>query len=372
MTLIFVYLAFSKKLMLSKGKSLILISSLVLYALYSIGTIYTPYLDSALIDLRIKSALFFIPLLFLFDGKNKSLWPGNKNVSRFFVAGISIYLIYCIIRSFYFYLKTKDFSVFFYEEFTPFEQHAYVALITDIAIAILFFYKEFFKNTYVRVVLYAVLLSSLFFLSSRGGILALFLLLGIYFVYQVFIGKKRALAFKSIGIILFFTIIFSWSSPVVRSGLMRLYQNPKVFSEGKKEDSGEPRLLIWEISWSLYKEKPVLGYGTGSVSEILTKVYAKNDYEEYATKRWNAHNQYLQTVLSIGAIGGIVLLFSLLLPFFISIRKRESLVFSALFLFMINLFTESMLERQTGVCLFVIVLAIAFHNLEGNKSKQIE
>ena len=77
-----------------------------------------------------------------------------------------------------------------------------------------------------------------------------------------------------------------------------------------------------------------------------------------AEKGLNSHNQYLGDVLSIGVQGCVVLILMLLLP---ALSVRQGSIpgtLPVIALLSMSMFTESVLERQTGVALVALMLTL--------------
>jgi len=74
----------------------------------------------------------------------------------------------------------------------------------------------------------------------------------------------------------------------------------------------------------------------------------------------NAHNQYLQTMITLGIIGLIVLLLNLILPALYSMEQKHYLYLVFLILIGFNLLFESMLETQAGVVFYAFFNAYLF------------
>jgi hypothetical protein len=88
-----------------------------------------------------------------------------------------------------------------------------------------------------------------------------------------------------------------------------------------------------------------------------------NKYRYFAKKKYNFHNQYLQTFATVGFFGLIILIYLLSHLVVISIIKQDYIVLAFLFLIVMSFFTESMLERQAGVVFFTffyLLLAMRF------------
>ena len=74
----------------------------------------------------------------------------------------------------------------------------------------------------------------------------------------------------------------------------------------------------------------------------------------------NAHNQYLQTFITLGIGGVIGLLVMLLYPLSHAISNRNLLYAGFIFIFILNIFVESMLETQAGNLFFAFFNALLY------------
>jgi O-antigen ligase len=100
---------------------------------------------------------------------------------------------------------------------------------------------------------------------------------------------------------------------------------------------------------------PILGTGAGDCGDELRKTYQKNNFEIALKANYNPHNQFLQTLLTLGPIG----LFFLLGIFGFMLRRadrnQDFPLFLLVIVFAFSMITESMLERQSGIFLFTVL-----------------
>ena len=123
-------------------------------------------------------------------------------------------------------------------------------------------------------------------------------------------------------------------------------------SNSKTTESSASRILIWKSSLELIMNKPIIGYGSGDVKDLLIYKYLQNGYFGIAEKKLNAHNQFLQTQLASGIFGLLMLLF-IFIQFLKNSLKNKNWMFTFItIIFFINYLFESMLETQMGVLLF--------------------
>ena len=196
---------------------------------------------------------------------------------------------------------------------------------------------------------------------SKAGMLCMaivFLCVLVYSLRNFRISKKILLA---IGIVGVFGFWFLWTYTLlpyrlisVKSAMenVQLKNNPSV-------ESNAARILSWNASLILIKEKGPLGCGTGDYSEDLVRKNKSLGNTGIAEAELNSHNQFLNTTLQLGWIGMLILG----MIFFSAWRNIRYHFFDVLLLltYFIHFLFESYLETQAGVVLFAVFLAVFFH-----------
>ena len=132
----------------------------------------------------------------------------------------------------------------------------------------------------------------------------------------------------------------------------------------------DARIGILKSSLNAMKQSPVTGQGAGDYEEALTAQYEK-DEQTFAGKEFNAHNQYIETLLAVGIAGLLILTAWLLLPLLCAIGRKKAFWPVAFFsgIVMFNLLFESMLERQMGLLFigFFSSLMVLITSMDKNK-----
>ncbi len=115
----------------------------------------------------------------------------------------------------------------------------------------------------------------------------------------------------------------------------------------------DPRGQIWESSFKVLRQMPPWGYGIANdVQDVLMPVYIAKKYETPMKIKANAHNQYLQTLLATGYLGLLLLLTALLIPLYLSWRRKMYLYTLFLLLLAIPMLTETILEAAHGIMFY--------------------
>lgn len=116
-------------------------------------------------------------------------------------------------------------------------------------------------------------------------------------------------------------------------------------------NGNETRLIMWIVSVELIKEYP-FGAGTGSLDIIIKDKLQSYGLNDFASKNYNPHNQFLQTTLEIGFLGLFLLIAIFYLGISFAMQYRSKLLFVLVFAFLINSFFESMFQRQSGIIFY--------------------
>lgn len=193
-------------------------------------------------------------------------------------------------------------------------------------------------------------------LSSRMELLVLLFIsfLGIgYFEGKRM--KKWGIAIFKMLVLMSFTIFILGVFPVNKARYKEMVDIEKDYTQ-TKWGGRSIRIQKWKNALELIAQQPILGTGVGDMQEELQKVYLKNNFEVAYRLRYNPHNQYLQTWLSTGLVGLILIAGILLLSLFYAIDSKNALYVALVLLLAISMITESMLERQKGLVFFSFFL----------------
>jgi O-antigen ligase len=195
-------------------------------------------------------------------------------------------------------------------------------------------------------------------LSSKGGLIALATVIFVsvmYFFYKKGSLRNSIIVLSALAV---FFLIVVFSSGYAK---VRLKEAFKIYGLSKQElfanhrestESTAVRLMIWHTAAQIISDNPV-GVGTGDGQYALMKKYEESGMTGAHALKLNCHNQFYETTLAIGIHGLIVLIIFLLYILVTAIRKRNFLLLWVAVIVIINLFFESMFERQSGVIFFV-------------------
>jgi O-antigen ligase len=339
----------------------------VLYFLLYI--IYFLFGDHIWVNVEDKLMFLVIPLFGLPIFISEYLKFNIRKLLLIFISGLLVICIYqfsrATIESFSYsegtlkfnYLISAGESRFIWDRLSNFEHPSYLAIKVLWAIVLLLF-----SNCILRIkpllssVLVIIFSVFIFFLAAKAEILILLILL-ICFLLSWF--KSRTSWVMLLILIPLILVIF------VRIAEHNIRIEQKIDQiEGKKAAGKidwkefDHRTRSWFCSLELIKESPFLGVGLNA-RDILAEEYRSKGYNIEADARLNSHNQYLETQLTLGIPGTIILFWMLITPLLLLNRKwNPSLAVPFLIIVTVSMVFESILVRQWGIMFFVLFYCI--------------
>ncbi|MCD4771849.1 MAG: O-antigen ligase family protein [Bacteroidales bacterium] len=359
---------------------LYLLSFALLYVLYLIGILYSSNVKYAVFDLEVKLSLIIFPIIF--STINKQVFTKNnfEKILVAFIIGCFIGTAVSLVDAYIIFCDNHQFSEFYYSKLSFFHHPSYFAMYLNFAIAIIIsillkkrFTKQNRKSTFLLMLLIIYFSLFVIMLSSKAGILGLFILFFIT-VAHVIIVEKQLVAGLFLVVIIFG--LFYASFNIFPCSLYRIVAAKQVVEniekiENDDSDGSASRILIWQNSVEIINENFLIGVGTGDVKDCLVDKYKENNIKKALIARSNAHNQYLQTFVTLGIIGFLILSLSLVLPAYYTFRHKHFLYLLFLIIFSINLLVESMLETQAGVVFYAFFNSFLFF-MSINESRSLE
>lgn len=347
-----------------KGNNLyIFIFIAVYYLIHFISLIYTDNLKSGIISMERLTSLAAITFLVF----SSNVINSRKSFSLIFHA----FMAGCMIASLYvlFEVFTGQASIIKKFQFFNIYHHTYFSLYLNLAIVLALYYSKkqnrsalFHPVVYLLAVFFWLFM--IFMLLSRAGILSSVIILLGWLGYELF--SKSKLTYIHVSIISVFVIVLFVISFAQHKRLSLTWKQLSKISLQEKtyRDSYYlVRLRLWDATCQVIKRNMLLGVGNGDVKQEIAQEFKNNEALSAPRKRkYNAHNQYLETFAATGILGILSLLGIFISGFIKGIRQRNHLFLAFLFLTGFNFLFESMLNRLMGIlffsfffCLFVIM-----------------
>lgn len=294
---------------------------------------------------------------------------------------------FLIIAALFRYNQTDNSSEFFYHRLVLPLHHNAVYLSAYIGILLLWLvYSSAFSkfSVQVRFFLIVVLYSFLILLSSKTIIAAVTLVIFYEAARKSFTSRNKRKYYYSISILLLLMagLLFTKNPLSIR---FKELQNTDI-SVLKKEqfatdmyfNAVQFRLIAWKFSLQLVNEKgsPITGVGAGNAQPLLNEKYkqaqmyvGESEKEPGGYLNFNAHNQFIQTYLQTGIIGLLLLLLMLFYFFREAYTQKNRMLAYTGFIITVFFISESVLEGQLGMLLFLFVPKLFYTStLENHKT----
>lgn len=320
----------------------------LIYILSLVALIYTDNIEHGLFKLEVKLSYIIFPIIMLpaieFNIQKRF------EVMLSFVTGNLIAVIICIIFSISNYSEL-GISSFYYYNLSLFHHTSYAAMYLAFAVSILYMcylrQKVFPIAKWSFFPVFFLFLIFIYFLSSKSGLLSMVALI------ILFLGMSVKQSFSWANLV--FSLI------IIGATIFLVLQNDRFMSTTKvvsteinptTTESTSSRILVWNTSLELIKENVLFGTSPGDADDALIKSYHEKGYIGAEEKRLNTHNQYLQTLLSLGLPGILLLIAAFLIPLLIH-GKSNLILIIFLGITSFNFLFESALETQSGVIFFM-------------------
>lgn len=305
---------------------------------------------------------FFAPTILLTTSREILTKKHIHLLLGVFSASVILHILVLFTRGIYMATTTGDSAYLYYSTFSFLRHPTYVAIYTTFAYTLLFVKLIDHHDMLTRAkktILYiscCVLLIGVFCLYSRAGIItfiAIHFPLAVYAVHRRKANWKGMLFVLSLIFCLFIMQITSHFAPKNRFAEFK-YDTEQKGSNGKPD----ARLIIWEAAWEAAVENLPFGTGTGDCFDAIREKYQANGYWKDWDHNYNAHNQYLQALLTNGIPGIIILLLYFFTPFGTSVRHKDILLFILFVILSLNSLAECVFDRRFGVDFFALMIPL--------------
>ncbi len=187
----------------------------------------------------------------------------------------------------------------------------YLAIIFPIIFSY-FLLEKIQKNKIIYFIFLSVLYATLMICQSRGIWISIsFTLIFVIYIiikfklFKIFQKNQKWLLVLIISFLII-TIIYSTDNPLNKSVITVPQRALSTFDE--QDPSINTRLLMWETTLEMIKNKPILGSGIGTFKMNYLDYQAGflqkfPYYIKYSGKAGEAHNEYLQMAAELGILG---------------------------------------------------------------------
>lgn len=349
------------------------------YLLYVIYAVFTRHPDQASSYFENKLSFILLPVLFSFKPRfnvNYSPLIYGWVLGCVALCGVSFMHSYqcsqlglpgAYVASLFSYVHHPTYSSFYYT--------------TALFLAI-YAYKNNIKGfTLIPTILVSgLLLFSIFLCISLAGLL--FLMLAIAVSIFFWIGHKWGRTILVLSIVVSPFLLYGVIKAVPRlngewSNAMghvnEYFKEPSTYVKNCRppHEGTQTRIIMWTVASAACMDYP-MGVGTGNVDEVLAFYQRKYNQADMVQYQYNPHNQFLQTWLEIGIFGLLILLTIIGLSVAKAIQTKNWLLLLVAGNLFFNCLFESMLQRQSGIFYYTIVLLILYQvKVEVTNSRKI-
>ncbi|MFL1010599.1 O-antigen ligase family protein [Flavisericum labens] len=350
--------AFLNKIKLSIEHGLLL--PIFLYILFAMSFFWSQNQNLTIIGLERMVSLVLIPIAF--NVIPKFSVKDYHFILKIFTKVNLLFGVFFLVTAGINYIKIRSLSVFTYHELVGCLglNAIYVSVIFSISLFYLLSKKDNGTAQKIKILFFLTLL---LLLSSKTILAVLFV--GII-IYAFRNGKRIFKNKKVILVILFALAAFTFSANSLIERLL-FEKRTKVSEVINKEQFGKIypwtgssiRLLQLRILKEQLEEESIFlkGFGLFASRENLKKRH--KNYDTYPVfHSYNYHNQYAQVFSEAGVFGLILLISMLVYVFFNGIKSKDYLFIMFAFTIFLIFMTESLLWRQKGLFLFIILYCL--------------
>ena len=244
--------------------------------------------------------------------------------------------------------------------------HIYFGLLQAVAVLLgvfLIIKKQYFRYPQERIFLAVLTLfniATLHLFASRTGMLALYM--GLFVVALVYLFRKKD---KGLGMGLTLAILIL---PMISYFTIPSFQNRvnvtlwdlgefQIDGHDLTEKSLSQRFLVWQSSWKIFQESPLIGIGPGDIEDALA---SRSEVDQKRSKAYSRlftpHNQYIEFLAGLGLLGFSLLVIACIFPLFTT--NFSILLLAFITMFMSGMVFESLLERQIGITCFAVFMIL--------------
>lgn len=223
----------------------------------------------------------------------------------------------------------------------------YVSLYTNFSILILLFRPLNKKAITFLLLVYFVVFNIL--VASKAGIIGLGLIFSLLCLSYI---RNKVFA---AGICLVALAFLTWgvfSSKFLKERFIVSTQFDYEVPWAGNWNSTSQRLAIWSCAVETISKVFPLGYGTSNGQLALNETYKSKNYIRGYEDQYNAHSEYLYTLLDTGVFGIVVLVFVFVWPLIESLKYKDNLFLYFLILIFFYFFVETVLARRDGGVFF--------------------
>ncbi len=318
---------------------------LAYFALVVIGLAWSSNMDSGLASVQVQLSFMLMPVLAL------GAYAEGLTLQKFrriveVTLGLSFLLMLIDVfgqleeMSFLEGITGSQFSL-------PYMHRAY--FMNYIALGVFLWWTDRAKATIWSTLYFALLMVVFWILQGRMNILALTAILPVVLILGLKWKKPR------------------WVyGPLIAGGIMLIgyvtdaiptrFEEESIQQELEGDETNVPtsnsRTYLWRMGFEVYKKHAFTGTGTGDLHDEMNAQYEEVGYGFALERNYNVHNQILQSLVTFGPIGLLLVIALFLEPLRRAVKARSALLIMWVLYSGAVVLTESYFDRFHGVFLY--------------------
>tara|TARA_B110000459_G_scaffold61682_1_gene69167 strand:- start:974 stop:2131 length:1158 start_codon:yes stop_codon:yes gene_type:complete len=320
-----------------------MLSIIALLFLYYISPLFFGLFTDTSWVLKRVSLLLILPILYSFSFSQKTI---NLSVIAF-LCSMFLSSVIALADNYEIIQFTKNWTWSAFLQYT--EHNVFLAIALLLSFYTLFRVKLSLFNRNILLVFILTFLFSLFTEGGKAGQLVFIISIILFFIFHF--KYKRTLMFFSVLSIFIFSVVIYHSSPIVKKRFTH-----EIKSIRSAEPSFRNNLFIYSVD--LIQENPIIGYGTGSFTDVFKEVNMSTKRTvDYSHK--TPHNNYLYIWFELGIIGLIVFMFIFYFQIKELLQKKDDL-FRILFplIYLIIMLADSYFFSHNTLIMYLFLSVI--------------
>lgn len=215
----------------------------------------------------------------------------------------------------------------------------------------------------LNIPLVLLLVSYLVFINSRAGVLFMLLSLFLMAGHAIYVRRRWVKPLLSLAVALVVAVGVHYALPKTQNRVNQTSLSEAAAARGTTEQASkkDKRIPIWQASLDLASRHWLMGVGVGDRFDSLKPIFARLGDQESIDRRKNCHCQPLDTLVSTGIVGLLLLVFFFVALFVASWRQRNWLLFVVALCLGFNCIFETLFDRQMALIFIPVAIALVQH-----------
>lgn len=240
-----------------------------------------------------------------------------------------------------------------------------ICIYTGIGFLITQYHKVDRKKQVLFILAVIILTLFMFHLLSRNAIIY-FLLASL--AYLFYYRKWKVLVLGTLAVTILGIGAYNIKHNYLRD---RIFKSLNFFEKETQFSKKDDRFNRLSASYEVFKQKPIIGYGTAAESKHRKAIFKKNKDMVAYHKNYNAHNQFFEYLSTFGSVGGVAYILFFITLFFLASKTKKGLFIYCISGLFLACLTESIFERSQGVVYTALLIALLL-SFTNNTNKTID